>query len=205
MARRVQEPSNKKAYVGIDFSLTSPGVSINNGKMVIVKCLKAIPRKPKQRNTERLYEITSAILNQISPLWSEFNRKDIFIFIEDYAFGALGKTFDIAECVGILKYRLFYEYRMPFENLFLVSVSHLKLFCSGKGNAQKDNIIKDVFKRWGFDTNNNNEADAFVLMQIAMAYIKNNIDLPAFQIDALKRIKDYNNESKNKKKKSKKI
>lgn len=206
MARR-QATFIQRAYVGIDFSLSSTGISINDGNRVLTNHLNPVTKKSKQQNTNRLKEITDKVLYTFSGLWNRFNRKDIYIFIEDYAFGAVGKTFDIAECVGILKYRLFFEYKIPFENVFLVSVPHLKMFCCGKGNAQKDMIIKEVYKRWRYDTNDNNEADAFVLMQIAMSFFKTNPKLPAFQLEALKRIKEYNQDAKpkNKKQKAKKV
>jgi crossover junction endodeoxyribonuclease RuvC len=42
----------------------------------------------------------------------------------------------------------------------------LKKFVAGKGNVDKNVVLKEVFKRWQFDTDDDNIADAFVLMQI---------------------------------------
>lgn len=197
MSRRKTRPT----YIGIDFSIRSPGIAINNGKTIVVDCLKTPPIHPKQENTKRLQRITNQIIRWIGEHNGIMDWSETKIFIEDYSFGAVGKTFDIAECVGILKYRLFFEYGLPFKNLFLVSIGHLKMFCTGKGNASKDTIIKEVYKRWEYDTNNNNKADAFVLLMMCKAYHKPNFTLTSFQIEALKRVKAYNEDKKKKKKK----
>ena len=48
----------------------------------------------------------------------------------------------------------------------LVASTTLKKFATGKGNAEKDQIFKEVFRRWGIDTADNNQSDAVVLAQI---------------------------------------
>lgn len=45
----------------------------------------------------------------------------------------------------------------------------LKKFCTGTGNAKKEVIIREVFRKWGFEAKTNNEADAFVLAHIGRA------------------------------------
>lgn len=48
----------------------------------------------------------------------------------------------------------------------LVASTTLKKFCTGRGNAEKDQISKEVFRRWGIDTADNNQSDAVVLAQM---------------------------------------
>ncbi len=43
----------------------------------------------------------------------------------------------------------------------------LKKFATGKGNAQKDQIMLAVYKKWGFEAATNNIADAYVLAKMA--------------------------------------
>jgi crossover junction endodeoxyribonuclease RuvC len=43
----------------------------------------------------------------------------------------------------------------------------LKKFATGKGNAKKDQIMLAVYKKWGFDPETNNIADAYVLAKMA--------------------------------------
>jgi crossover junction endodeoxyribonuclease RuvC len=51
----------------------------------------------------------------------------------------------------------------------LVAPQQLKKFAAGNGNARKDMIPKEVFKRWGVDFNDPNLAEAYVLARIAYA------------------------------------
>jgi crossover junction endodeoxyribonuclease RuvC len=116
--------------------------------------------------------------------------------MENYAFGAKGRTFDIAEAASILKYQLLYEHEFNAKNFRLVSIQHLKMFVGGKGNCKKELVLKEVFKRWGFDTNDNNLSDAYVLMQIGLALTNKYSGLMSFQKDILQRIKEYNAKNK---------
>jgi hypothetical protein len=122
--------------------------------------------------------------------------KKSFVFIEDFAFNARGRTFDIAEAAGIFKYRLHHDWHVPLSNIFLVSIQHIKMYCSCKGNCQKNVMLKEVFKRWGFDTEDDNEADAFVLMQIAEAFKNKKIKITEFQRDVLSRVVEYNRKNR---------
>jgi len=202
MARRTSNPT----YVGIDFSLTSPGVAFQEEhEGITVAAVKTQKNTIPQKQTHRLHSISNAVIHQIAPFLQSKDIKDTYIFLEDYAYGGMGKTFAIAECVGMLKYKLIMVYGLPYQNLFLVSIPHVKMFCCGKGTASKDTIIKEVYKRWGFDTNSNDKADAFVLMQMCYAYFNPHVDLTAFQIEALNRVKAYNEGHPNKKKKAKKV
>ncbi|MED3717333.1 hypothetical protein P4518_08055 [Geobacillus thermodenitrificans] len=50
-----------------------------------------------------------------------------------------------------------------------VAPSLVKKFAGAKGNANKEKVVLEVYKRWGFENNSNNVIDAFVLAQIARA------------------------------------
>ena len=45
----------------------------------------------------------------------------------------------------------------------------IKKFVTGKGNAKKELILKEVFRKFGFDTSDNNIADAFAIAK----YVEN--------------------------------
>lgn len=50
-----------------------------------------------------------------------------------------------------------------------VPPSTLKKFVTGKGNAAKDEVMMNVYKRWGWEMRDNNQADAYGLARIALA------------------------------------
>jgi len=60
----------------------------------------------------------------------------------------------------------------------------------GSGNAAKELILQQVYKRWGVEFHDNNQADAFVLAQIGHAYVSEDVEkLTVFQKDVLKALK----------------
>ena len=62
------------------------------------------------------------------------------VFLEDYAYGATGRVFHIAENGGILKYKLS-EFQTE-----TVPPTVIKKFATGKGNASKDDML-DAWKK----------------------------------------------------------
>lgn len=184
----------KKSYnfIAIDYSITKPGLCFTDKtKPEGFTCLSY--STPKKENYEheilRFADYVDILINKIP--YTITNPKTIII-IEDYAFGGRGKTNAIAECTGILKYSLFIEYKVNPKQLFFCSVPHLKMFVSGKGNAKKEMIIKDVYKHWNFDSEDNNQADAFVMWKILQALYCENETITKYQKDIIKRIKLYN-------------
>ena len=87
-----------------------------------------------------------------------------YAFIEEYAY-----TKDIgyqAEFGGILRLRLYEAGIQMIE----VSPTQLKKFALGKGVGKKEQILLQVFKRWGVEFDNSDEADAYVLYRIGLCY-----------------------------------
>lgn len=179
-------------FVGIDMSITRPGICRSDSKNEFYCKAFPTPGPKKYRNRiQRFDSIADMVIRQIFETNRDYNSS--IILIEDYSFGAKGKTFEIAECIGILKYKLLYEAKIPAKNVLLCSISHLKMFACGKGNVSKDIVIKEVYKRWQFDTNDNNEADAFALWKIIQSLFKPEEKLTTHQKDVLNRIRQYNN------------
>jgi len=54
-------------------------------------------------------------------------------------------------------------------NYVEVAPAALKKFTGCKGNAKKDELAVEIFKRWGFEHPSDNVRDAYVLAQIARA------------------------------------
>lgn len=138
---------------GVDVSLTGTGLAIvKDGVILDTHCVTSKPSKfPMSRYTT----IGKSICEFLSP-----EPGDI-VFMEGYAYGAKGHVFDIAECTGIVKYQ-FFHYGDGLRYV-IVPPTLLKKYLTGKGVAPKDVMIKEVYKQYGFDTNNNNIADAVAL------------------------------------------
>lgn len=87
------------------------------------------------------------------------------VVIEGYSFGSNSShARSIAEAGGVVRYWLWCN-RIPYVE---VPPSQLKKFVTGKGNVEKNIVIREVYKRWGVDAKDDNEADAYVLGRIGM-------------------------------------
>lgn len=67
------------------------------------------------------------------------------VIIEDYAYAATGRVFNIGENTGILKYRLLHK-DIPF---YEVPPTVIKKYATGKGNAKKDMMLSNFITTTG--------------------------------------------------------
>lgn len=137
---------------GIDFSLTSPAITVHEGdEWSYDRCTfyflkaknpfwsnkyrgKTYPNwTSAQQRYQRLTEWTLKIMQ---------DHKVEKAYIEDYAFAAKGLVFNIAENTGLMKYGL-YASQIPFD---LFAPTAIKKFATGKGNAGKSDMI-EAFKK----------------------------------------------------------
>ena len=144
-----------KTIIGIDYSLTSPAVCINNGALMFFyltnkkkwigqqsEDIIGYEHKEWTDPIQRFKNISDFV---IDILFQTYNPK---IFIEGYSFGSKGQgLFQIAENCGILKYRLLqkgYSYTT-------VVPSVVKKGATGKGNADKDMMYEAFVKETKID------------------------------------------------------
>lgn len=195
MRKIKQTKRHKYNFIAIDYAITRPGLCFTDkSEMGGFACVSY--NAPKKDNyNHRILRYTDYADMLISEIpYSIFNSKTIVI-LEDYAAGAKGRTNEIAEATGILKYKLLVETGIKPNQLWLCNISHLKMFLTGNGMAKKELILKEVYKKWGFDTNDNNEADAFVMWKILKALYHEAEDrISVYQKDILKRIRKFNEE-----------
>ena len=154
--------------IGIDYSLSSPGVCINTSeeefkyedckfyyltntkkyegtfKEKIAFGISAVeyigaPHKPYSSEPERYNNIANWAIDIIKS-----QKKDSWslelptIQIEDYSFGSTGRVFHIAENLGLLKYKLKIECGWDYT---LLAPSVIKKFATDKGNANKELML----------------------------------------------------------------
>ena len=144
-----------KTIIGIDYSLTSPAVCINNGILMFFyltnkkkwigqqsEDIIGYEHKEWTDPIQRFKNISDFVIDII---FQTYNPK---IFIEGYSFGSKGQgLFQIAENCGILKYRLLqkgYSYTT-------VVPSVVKKGATGKGNADKDMMYEAFVKETKID------------------------------------------------------
>ena len=144
-----------KTIIGIDYSLTSPAVCVNNGNLMFFyltnkkkwigqqsEDIIGYEHKEWTDPIQRFKNISDFV---IDILFQTYNPK---IFIEGYSFGSKGQgLFQIAENCGILKYRLLQK-GYPYTT---VVPSVVKKGATGKGNADKDMMYEAFVKETKID------------------------------------------------------
>ncbi len=145
--------------LGFDPSLTSSGFAYQDPETWEVTSGLI---KPPTRGVERL----EFIRNELRTLCDLCNPS--MIVYEGYSMGShTGRAFDIGELGGVLK-------MFAFGNgypVLLVPPTVLKKFVTGKGNASKEEVILKLYKRFGYEAPQNDEADAIGLYLFGEAYM----------------------------------
>lgn len=177
-----QQSTYPKSYdriVGLDLSLTSTGFAVWHCKEAIAPTCDII-------DTEGITGLARMdhILARVCSLLGKEDEQTLYV-IEDFSFASKGAAlFQIAGLGYLIRY-YFYKQQLPF---ILVPPTVLKKFVTGVGNADKSVILKEVYKRWGADLNDDNMADAYGLARIGRALAGWDTELTQFQQAALKQL-----------------
>ncbi len=148
--------------IGIDYSLTCPCVCVSNtdnindsyfyflhntakhhGQLTEPLMILGDPHDSYLTDQQRYENMASWVLSIISPL----DKEDVYILIEDYAFAAKGRVFNLAENCGLLKY-LLYKNGYKFST---IAPSVIKKHATGKGNANKELMYACFHDQTGID------------------------------------------------------
>lgn len=157
--------------LGLDLSLTATGYAYNEEVIGVFK--------PKSNGMRRLAVIREAVIE-----WA--HQVDIVV-LEGYGFHSQ-KAVALGELGGVIRLAL-HDRRIPFVD---VAPAALKRFATGKGNATKDATLAAAIRRFGFEGDDNNAADAWLLRAMGVrhydgaAYIGE--QPTAYQLDALGKI-----------------
>lgn len=84
--------------------------------------------------------------------------------IEGYAFAVKFVAHSALEWAGLLRLTLWRE-GVPYIEIPPMT---LKKYTTGSGKAEKSMMLRDVYRRWGFIAEHNDDADAFALSQLGV-------------------------------------
>lgn len=149
-----------KLSLGLDLSLNATGiVLLADNNLIYAGC---ITQAGKLRDSSRIAYIRDFVTEVID----DEGYPDVIV-IEGYAYGAQSRSHAIGELGGVIKLAL-YEMGL---SCVVVPPTTLKKYTTGKGNAQKSLMLKKVYTRWDFDTENDNIADAYALARFGSEYV----------------------------------
>jgi Holliday junction resolvasome RuvABC endonuclease subunit len=142
-------------YLGIDQSLAKTGLAFENEAGMVLACI--LPPPATLKGTDRLAWLRDQyrMLVRLPKLR--------MIAIEGYSFGSKFQQSYLGELGGVLRM----EIRDAKTPAVIASPMAVKKFLTGTGKGKKANMTKEVFKVYGLDVDDDNEADAIVLGQIA--------------------------------------
>lgn len=133
---------------GIDYSMTSPAICIHDGDTwnyanckfyYLAKNSKLVQTCGSIQGFQYLdYETDQERFANISAWALDILKDADVVAIENYAFGAVGRVFQIAENTGLLKQRL-WETK---KDVSLFAPAEIKKFATGKGNAKKEAVVE---------------------------------------------------------------
>lgn len=159
--------------LGIDPSLSSVGYCYSKVNKYVIGSIQ--PNK-KSKSVNRLLFLRDEINKLL-----EVTQPDLIVY-EDYSMGSIGKTFTIGELGGVVKL-MFYEKEIK---TMLVPPSCLKLYATGKGNANKELVLEKAIEVSKMSFSNNDESDAYFLYSMGVSVANNVVHRVASKKKALK-------------------
>lgn len=162
--------------MGVDTS-TKTGYVILDTEGDVVK-VGVIQYKPEDNRFSRFSRYAQSVSNSV-------DAYDVdLVVIEGYSFGGKFNNSLQYELGACIRMRLYEDNTLFVE----VAPTSLKKFVTGKGNAKKDLMLLGVYKRWDFDTEDDNEADAYGLAQFGRALMGEPTGVPAVNFTAVEKI-----------------
>lgn len=149
--------------IGLDLSINSTGMAVYDGKDVEVSVIST----EKGMN---YYDRIHFIWEKIQSKTLSYSGKPSDFFIEDYSFGAFGKSSSVttlAELGGFIKVSL-HNHRLC-NKFALVPVTVIKKFICGFGNAKKSDMKLEFYKKFNFSYKTDDEVDAHSLLILGAA------------------------------------
>jgi crossover junction endodeoxyribonuclease RuvC len=155
--------------LGLDLSLTASGYAADEEAVGVIRS--------RARGPRRLAEIRNFILELASDCE--------VVVLEGYSYASPNQAHQIGELGGVVRLGL-YAAHVPYAE---IPPAVLKKFATGKGNADKDAVLAAAIRRFGFQGEDNNAADAWILRAMGLAaYSEWDGGTTQFQAEALAKI-----------------
>lgn len=143
-------------YLGLDLALSETGYSVIDGEHILaLGSIKTAPGDPKPWRLKHIADSVIEIIRAHEP---------ICITKEAMSFGSPHGALHMAEVHGAVSYAMC---KAGAQEPYEVAPSTLKKFATGSGKGEKSDVKLAIYKRWGQDIKNNNQADAYVLARMA--------------------------------------
>jgi len=152
-----------KFAIGIDQSYSGFGITFmdldSDGWETIVF-------KGESTGVDRLVNINDTLANLVDN--RILRAKEVVVAMEGYAFGSqmANMAGELGAVVKLFCYVTFKGFKGAYP--YIIPPTVLKKYVTGKGTGvQKNQILLNVFKKWGVEFNDDNAADSYALAHLA--------------------------------------
>jgi len=159
--------------IGIDQSLT--GFAISAVNVSKPECYETWVYKSPYKGVQRLSDIQDWLFSKMEFL-KENNNEIVDIAMEGTVLASHSALVlgELAATVKLFFFEHFFEtnhyvsapdpmLRTPLQ----IPPMTLKKYAAGKGNAKKQEMLMQIYKRWGVEFNDDNAADSYALARLA--------------------------------------
>lgn len=175
-------PGDHKVTIGIDQSLTGfalSAVSVDSPNLHITWVYKS-----PYRGVQRLDDIQTFMFDKFE--WLKGRKNDVVDVAMEGTVLASNSALVLGELAATVKLFLFEHFhdinhynpappqvcRTPLQ----IPPMTLKKYAAGKGNAKKQEMLLQIYKRWGLEFNDDNAADAYALARLASGASQGDIE-----------------------------
>jgi crossover junction endodeoxyribonuclease RuvC len=152
-------------YIGIDQSLTETAITVlNTPNKYIIYSFKGKGKNSLEKSLDLHDKIKVFFHRQFAVTEG---LKPIKCFIEGGSYHSTGRLFSLGQLSGLI-ISIIDSHKIPFRE---IPPTILKKFMTGKGNANKNFVIKNIQKKYGIHFKNDNEADSYVLALMAYNFM----------------------------------
>lgn len=178
-------------FIGLDLSISETGWCIFNKEGYTESGIVVSKKQDHPCDMLRFIDTAEKIIEHTG--LENLLEDNPIILIENYAMRGKGQITRIAEFTAVVKTRLYSI--LPWENIWYSSPQTLKKFIMGKGNADKSLILKEIYRKYNMDFNNDNEADAYGLTRILWSMHNEDFNPLKYEVDVFKAIRKSNKEA----------
>lgn len=177
--------------IGIDQSLT--GFAMTAVNVDRPECYETWVYKSPYRGIQRLADIQDWMFSKFEVLKEQSNSiTDIAMEGTVLASQSALVLGELAAAVKLFMYEHFYDIMnynpAPPQHLrtpLQIPPMTLKKYAAGKGNAKKQEMLMQIYKRWGIEFNDDNAADSYALARLAAG-----VAIDAVESAIIQQIKD---------------
>lgn len=162
-----------KVTIGIDQSLTGFGLtvlSVDNPSVYLTWVYKS-----PYFGIERLADIRQWLIDNFNYVEHELEMEIVDIAMEGTVLASQSALL-LGELSAVVRLSIYDHFEDDLRFPLKVPPMTLKKYAAGKGNAKKQEMLLQMYKRWGIEYSDDNAADSYALARLASKTTINEVE-----------------------------